>query len=233
MMKGGVVFSIQQRSSTGDEIQPSLGQPDEGTSSSRSSPGKTVHTVGHSPRRSAKTCIARQSGLLSMLPSLLLTSPLFEHAHSLDWERVRDLKWVRHLKRVFDLRRDWDRPLERDSSVFVWVREWQVSVVLLDPPSASSPSLWSPEQFEAASSSILSPVKVSFFCPERELVKTGSNLSLAIGDEDAHGNAEPTQEPQKPLTLSELLKIQTPLTTQEEQPLQVEKSAGELIIRSA
>ncbi|KAL3219876.1 hypothetical protein MRX96_048117 [Rhipicephalus microplus] len=75
-MRRGVVSSMQQRSSTGDDNQASPGQPDEVTSSSRASPGKTVHTAGLSPRRIAKTCIARQSGLLSMLPSLLLTSPL-------------------------------------------------------------------------------------------------------------------------------------------------------------
>ncbi|KAL3218231.1 hypothetical protein MRX96_050774 [Rhipicephalus microplus] len=47
-----------------------------------------------------------------------------------------------------------------------------------------------------------------------------------------HGDAKSTEEPQKPLTLSELLEIQTPLASQEEQPLQVERSAGELKSRS-
>ncbi|KAH8023928.1 hypothetical protein HPB51_019445 [Rhipicephalus microplus] len=56
---------------------------------------------------------------------------------------------------------------------------------------------------------------------------------VAIGHEGAHEDAKPTQEPQKPLTLSELLEIQTPLATQEERPLQVERIAGELRIRSA
>ncbi|KAH8019314.1 hypothetical protein HPB51_018826 [Rhipicephalus microplus] len=56
---------------------------------------------------------------------------------------------------------------------------------------------------------------------------------VVIGHEGAHGDAKPTQEPQKPLTLSEFLEIQAPLATPEEQLLQVERSAGELRIRSA
>ncbi|KAL3195947.1 hypothetical protein MRX96_054003 [Rhipicephalus microplus] len=44
-MRRGVVSSMQQRSSTGDDNQASPGQPDEVTSSSRASPGKTVHTT--------------------------------------------------------------------------------------------------------------------------------------------------------------------------------------------
>ncbi|KAL3189846.1 hypothetical protein MRX96_020866 [Rhipicephalus microplus] len=56
---------------------------------------------------------------------------------------------------------------------------------------------------------------------------------VTISHEGANGHAKLAQEPQKPLTLSELLEIQTPLATQEEQPLQVERSAGELGIRSA
>ncbi|KAH8033827.1 hypothetical protein HPB51_016546 [Rhipicephalus microplus] len=56
---------------------------------------------------------------------------------------------------------------------------------------------------------------------------------VAISHEGAHGDVKPTKEPQKLLTLSKLLPIQTPLATQEEQPLQVERSAGELRIRSA
>ncbi|KAH8042439.1 hypothetical protein HPB51_023449 [Rhipicephalus microplus] len=56
---------------------------------------------------------------------------------------------------------------------------------------------------------------------------------VAIGHVGAHKDAEPTHEPQKPLTLSALLEIQIPLITQEEQSLQVERSAGELRSRSA
>ncbi|KAL3211553.1 hypothetical protein MRX96_036320 [Rhipicephalus microplus] len=50
----------------------------------------------------------------------------------------------------------------------------------------------------------------------------------ATRDEGAHGDAKPTQEPQKPLTFSELLEFKTPLTTQEEQSLQSERSTGKL-----
>ncbi|KAL3170178.1 hypothetical protein MRX96_015225 [Rhipicephalus microplus] len=63
--------------------------------------------------------------------------------------------------------------------------------------------------------------------------KAANAMPCNSQESSAHGDAKPTQEPQKPLTLSEFLEIQAPLATPEEQLLQVERSAGELRIRSA
>ncbi|KAL3218542.1 hypothetical protein MRX96_050683 [Rhipicephalus microplus] len=56
---------------------------------------------------------------------------------------------------------------------------------------------------------------------------------VVMGHEGTHGDVKLTQEPQKPLTFSELLEIETPLASQEEQPLQGERSAEELRSQSA
>ncbi|KAL3190177.1 hypothetical protein MRX96_020489 [Rhipicephalus microplus] len=53
-------------------------------------------------------------------------------------------------------------------------------MTLFQQPPASSSSVWSAGQFEAASSYILSPLKMSFCCPERELAKAGSDVSPAV-----------------------------------------------------
>ncbi|KAL3248207.1 hypothetical protein MRX96_056619 [Rhipicephalus microplus] len=68
--------------------------------------------------------------------------------------------------------------------VFLWVfilRVRRFLMTVFQQPPASSSLVWSAGQFEAASSSILSPAKMSFCGPEGELVKAGSHVCQSHG----------------------------------------------------
>ncbi|KAL3208704.1 hypothetical protein MRX96_038884 [Rhipicephalus microplus] len=53
-------------------------------------------------------------------------------------------------------------------------------MTVFQQPFLSSSSVWSAGQFEAASSDILAPVKMSFCCPQGELMKADSDVSFTL-----------------------------------------------------